>query len=107
MFRSLLKTAFRNIAHKFGHSFLNILGMTLGITSALFLILTTISFALSIPAVWFVMSDWLQDFVYRYEMGPLVFLWTIILILVLTVFTISYQSYKAAATNPADSMRVE
>ena len=72
-----------------------------------FLILIAISFALSIPAVWFLMSDWLQDFVYRYEIGPQVFLWTIVLILFPTVFTISYQSYKAATTNPADSMRVE
>ena len=39
MFINLLKTAFRNITHKFVYSFLNILGMTLGITSALFLIL--------------------------------------------------------------------
>jgi putative ABC transport system permease protein len=39
MFINLLKTAFRNITHKFGYSFLNILGMTLGITSALFLVL--------------------------------------------------------------------
>ena len=39
MFKSLVKNAFRNIATKFGYSFLNILGMTLGIASALFLIL--------------------------------------------------------------------
>jgi len=39
MLRNLLKTAFRNITNKFGYSFLNILGMTLGITSALFLVL--------------------------------------------------------------------
>ncbi len=39
MFKSLVKNAFRNITHKFGYSFLNILGMTLGIASALFLIL--------------------------------------------------------------------
>jgi len=39
MFRDLIKSAFRNIANKFGYSFLNILGMTPGITSALFLIL--------------------------------------------------------------------
>ncbi|MCK4880895.1 MAG: ABC transporter permease, partial [Bacteroidales bacterium] len=39
MFKSLVKNAFRNITNKFGYSFLNILGMTLGITSALFLIL--------------------------------------------------------------------
>jgi len=69
-----------------------------------FLMLILISFALSIPAVWFLMKDWLQDFVYRYEMGPLIFLWTILLILVPTALTVSYQSYKAATANPADSI---
>ncbi len=72
-----------------------------------FLILILISFALSIPATWFLMSDWLQNYVYRIELGPLVFLWTILLILVPTALTISYQSYKAATANPADSMRVD
>jgi len=72
-----------------------------------FLILILISFALSIPAVWFLMSDWLQNYVYRIDMGPLVFLWTIMLILVPTSLTISYQSYKAATANPADSMRAD
>ena len=72
-----------------------------------FLLLILISFVLSIPAVWFMMNDWLQDFVYRYEMGPMIFLWTILLILLPTVITVSYQSYKAATANPADSMHVE
>jgi putative ABC transport system permease protein len=72
-----------------------------------FLLLVLISFALSIPAVWFLMNDWLQDFVYRYEMGPLIFLWTILLILVPTALTVSYQSYKAATANPADSIFAE
>ena len=72
-----------------------------------FLILILISFALSIPAVWFLMSDWLQNYVYRIDLGPLVFLWTILLILVPTALTISYQSYKAATANPSDSMRSE
>jgi len=72
-----------------------------------FLLLILISFALSIPAVWFLMNDWLQDFVYRYEMGPLIFLWTIMLILLPTALTVSYQSYKAATANPADSIYQE
>ncbi|MFO7671489.1 MAG: ABC transporter permease [Bacteroidales bacterium] len=72
-----------------------------------FLILILVSFALSIPAVWFLMSDWLQNYVYRIDLEPLVFLWTILLILVPTALTISYQSYKAATANPADSMRAE
>ena len=72
-----------------------------------FLVLILISFALSIPAVWFLMTDWLQNYEYRYEMGPLIFLWTILLILLPTALTVSYQSYKAATANPADSMTVE
>jgi len=72
-----------------------------------FLILIVIAFAISIPAVWFLMSDWLQNYVYRTEIGLLVFLWTILLILLPTAITISYQSYKAATANPANSMRIE
>ncbi len=72
-----------------------------------FLMLILISFALTIPAVWFLMTDWLQDFVYRYEIGPIVFLWTILLILLPTAITVSYQSYKAATANPADSIHEE
>lgn len=72
-----------------------------------FLILILISFALSIPAVWFLMSDWLENYVYRTQIGPLVFLWTILLILFPTVLTISFQSYKAATANPADSIHMD
>ena len=72
-----------------------------------FFILIVIAFAISIPAVWFLMSDWLQNYVYRTEIGSLVFLWTVLLILLPTAITISYQSYKAATANPADSMRIE
>jgi putative ABC transport system permease protein len=72
-----------------------------------FFLLILISFALSVPAVWFLMNDWLQDFVYRYTISPLIFLWTILLILLPTAATVSYQSYRAATANPADSIYVE
>jgi putative ABC transport system permease protein len=39
MFKNLIKTAFRHILKHFGYSILNILGLTLGISSALFLII--------------------------------------------------------------------
>jgi len=72
-----------------------------------FLQLILISFALSIPAVWFMMNNWLENYVYRTQIGPLVFLWSMLLILVPTALTVSYRSYKAATANPADSMTVE
>ncbi len=39
MIKNILKIAFRNITNKFGYTLLNILGMTIGITASLFLIL--------------------------------------------------------------------
>jgi putative ABC transport system permease protein len=72
-----------------------------------FLILIVISYVISVPLAWFLMSDWLQNYVYRHEIGFLVFLWTILLILIPTAVTISYRSYKAATENPANSMRIE
>ena len=72
-----------------------------------FFILVLISFVISIPAVWFLMSNWLENYVYRYELGPLVFIWTILLILIPTALTVSFQSYKAATTNPAESIWAE
>jgi putative ABC transport system permease protein len=72
-----------------------------------FLQLILISFALSIPAVWFMMNNWLENYVYRTRIGPLVFIFSMVLILVPTALTVSYRSYKAATANPADSMTVE
>jgi putative ABC transport system permease protein len=39
MLKNLIKTAFRHILKHFGYSILNILGLTLGISSALFLVI--------------------------------------------------------------------
>ena len=72
-----------------------------------FLKLILISFVLAIPAVWFLMSNWLENYVYRYSISPLIFVWTLLLILLPTVLTVSFQSYKAATSNPADSIRSE
>ncbi len=72
-----------------------------------FLQLILISFALSVPAVWFMMNNWLENYEYRTQIGPPIFLLTMLLILLPTALTVSYRSYKAAIANPADSMTVE
>ena len=72
-----------------------------------FLILVLLAFIISVPVVWFLMGDWLQNYVYRIEISPVIFLWTLILILVPTVITISFKSYRAATANPADALWVE
>jgi putative ABC transport system permease protein len=72
-----------------------------------FLILVLVAFIISMPVVWLLMSDWLQNYVYRTDISPVIYLWTLLLILVPTLITISVKSYRAASTNPADALWVE
>lgn len=72
-----------------------------------FILLILISFVIAIPISWFLVSDWLENYVYRYQPGVKEIILTILLLIVPTAITVGYQSYKAATSNPADSMRIE
>jgi hypothetical protein len=72
-----------------------------------FLKLTLISLAISLPVSWWLMSNWLQDFVYRIAITPYVFVLAGISVVLITLFTISFQSIKAAMANPVKSLRTE
>ncbi|MBC8156237.1 MAG: hypothetical protein H7Z72_25405, partial [Bacteroidetes bacterium] len=54
-----------------------------------------------------VMQGWLRGYAYRIELTGGVFALTLFLAVVITALTISYESVKAALTNPADSLRTE
>jgi hypothetical protein len=53
------------------------------------------------------MSNWLQSFAYRIRITPDVFVITGMSVIVTTLFTISFQSIKAAVANPVKSLRTE
>jgi ABC-type antimicrobial peptide transport system permease subunit len=53
------------------------------------------------------MDQWLQGFAYRIRVGSDIFLIAAASILLLTVATISFQSLKAAFSNPVDRLRSE
>ncbi|MEQ8927827.1 MAG: FtsX-like permease family protein [Fulvivirga sp.] len=69
--------------------------------------LVLISFIISIPLAWYAMSYWLNNFAYKVDMNPLIFVVAGILLLLIAMLTVSYQSYKAAASNPVDTLRSE
>ena len=63
-----------------------------------------------IPAIvggWFVANWWLSDFSYRIDLNPLMFIGSGLLAIVIAWITVSYQSIKAASTNPVSSLRYE
>lgn len=72
-----------------------------------FLKLVFIAFLIAAPAAWFAMFKWLQAFAYRINFGWWVFAIAGILTLIIAMFTVSFQSIKAAITNPVKSLKSE
>ena len=72
-----------------------------------FLRLVAISILISVPVGWLAMNKWLQDFSYRIDINLTVFLFAAVLAVLIAILTVSYQSIKAAITNPVKSLRTE
>lgn len=72
-----------------------------------FLKLIGVSIMVSLPLGWYAMNRWLEDFSYRIDIGWEVFILAALLAVVISILTVSYQSIKAAITNPVKSLRTE
>jgi putative ABC transport system permease protein len=72
-----------------------------------FLKLILISFLFAIPAGWFIMNLWLEDYAYRINIAWWVFAVAGCVALLIAIITISTQAIKAAIANPAKSLRTE
>ncbi|MBD3413645.1 MAG: FtsX-like permease family protein [Candidatus Aminicenantes bacterium] len=59
------------------------------------------------PLSYFILKQWLQQFPYRTDIKFLIFLGTGLVTLGIAVLTVSYQSIRAALSNPAESLRNE
>jgi len=72
-----------------------------------FVQLVTIAFVLAAVIAWLVMNQWLRDFQYSIKIGPGIFIAAGAVSILIAVLTVSYQSLKAAMTNPVESLRSE
>jgi putative ABC transport system permease protein len=66
-----------------------------------------IAFIIAIPVAFFIMHRWLQNFAYKTELSWWIFAVAGIIASGIALITVSWQSYKAAAKNPVDSLRYE
>ena len=79
----------------------------IGLLSKDFLQLVGIAFVVAVPVAYLAMQHWLDDFAYRIEVGPGIFVFAVVLVLLVAVLTVSYQSIKAALADPVKSLRYE
>lgn len=70
-------------------------------------ILIIVSQVIALPLAYFVMQGWLSDFADRISISVGLFLISSISVLLIAWATISFQSIKAATTNPVKSLRSE
>ena len=72
-----------------------------------FTFLIAIAFLIAIPFAYYFMHQWLQNFAYRINITPGIFLSTILVSIIIAWLTVGYQSIKAALANPVKSLRTE
>jgi putative ABC transport system permease protein len=71
------------------------------------LIIALLSFLIAIPASFYLMNEWLQNFAYRVEIGWSIFVFAGILSTIVALIAVSYHTIKTALSNPVKSLRTE
>jgi putative ABC transport system permease protein len=66
-----------------------------------------IGFVLAAPLAWFIMNRWLDNFAYKINIGPVIFVAGLVITLLIALITVGFKSLKAAIVNPAQSLKSE
>ena len=69
--------------------------------------LILVAFVVAIPLAWYAVHQWLEGYAYKTEIGMTVYIFAGSLTLLIALATMSYQSVKAARSNPIESLRSE
>lgn len=72
-----------------------------------FITLILIAVVIAVPLAWWCADAWLQGFSYRISISWFTFIAAALIIIVMAIVTISFQTIKAAITNPVKSLRTE
>lgn len=72
-----------------------------------YLRLIALAVVIAIPAGWYIMQQWLDQFAYRVPVHGGLFIFVALITFIVAMLTISSQSIKAAMTNPVKALRSE
>jgi len=103
IYTSNVRTKEIGVRKVLGSSVINIIS----ILSKDFLLLVAIAFVVATPVAYLFMNKWLNNFAYRTTISWWLFASAGILVMLIALLTISYQSIKAAVANPVKSLRTE
>jgi ABC-type antimicrobial peptide transport system permease subunit len=72
-----------------------------------FIYLVIVSCLIASPIALYFLSDWLKKYEYHIELSWIVFVFSALTAIIITLLTVSFQAIKAALMNPVKSLRSE
>jgi putative ABC transport system permease protein len=72
-----------------------------------FIKLVVIAIFIAVPAAWYTINKWLEGFAYRIQLSWWMFFIAGLVVILIALTTISYQSIKTALMDPVKSLRSE
>jgi len=68
---------------------------------------TIIAFFIAVPAAFYAMYKWLEDYAFKTDLSWWIFALSGLLVLTVSLLTVSWQSWRAATINPVEALRYE
>ena len=75
--------------------------------ASVFIRIFLIASLVAIPVSWYVAYKWLQGFAYRVTISPMIIIFSLIGLLLITLITVSHEIWKSARANPVRALRTE
>lgn len=66
-----------------------------------------VAFIIAVPIAYYSMSRWMENFAYKTPLSWWVFVLAGIFVLLVTLVTVSWQTFKVARRNPVEALRYE
>ena len=83
------------------------IGQIIHLINLTFIKWVVIAFVIAIPVAYYAMHKWLENFAYKTDLSWWIFALSGLLTLGIALFTVSWQSFKAASKNPVEVLRYE
>ncbi len=66
-----------------------------------------VCFIIAVPLAYYGVRKWLEGFAYKTPIYWWIFAFALLIVSLITMFTVTFQNWRAANANPVDSIKTE